>query len=64
MIDNLLCYSAAEVAQLLKLDIKSVYAGLAAGEIPSRRVGKRFLVPKEAFHRWLGQADRATSEAA
>ncbi len=30
------------------------YAGLRRGEIPSRRVGRRILIPRCAFLQWLG----------
>ena len=41
--------SVDEVADLLGLDRKTVYASVSSGEIPSLRVGRRILVPT----RWL-----------
>jgi excisionase family DNA binding protein len=40
----------------------SFYAGINRGEIPALRVGRRLLIPKHAFLRWLqsaGQTARA-----
>ena len=48
--------SASEVADLLALNVKSVYAGAAAGEIPCRRVGRRLLFVREAIDAWLTSA--------
>ncbi|MFN8053597.1 MAG: helix-turn-helix domain-containing protein [Acidimicrobiales bacterium] len=41
--------SVDEVADILGLDRKTVYASVSSGEIPSLRVGRRILVPT----RWL-----------
>ena len=57
-------YQVREVAALLGLDPKSVYAAVQSGELPGRRVGRRVLIPRKAFDRWLAEADRASSEAA
>lgn len=45
--------SADEVAAMLKLDRKSVYAGARAGEIPCRIVGRRFVFVRGAIESWL-----------
>jgi excisionase family DNA binding protein len=47
---------ATEVATLLGLNVKSVYAGAAAGEIPCRRVGRRFLFVRSVITTWLASA--------
>jgi len=54
-------YTAAEVARLVGLDLKSVYEGARRGEIPCRRVGRRYLFPVAAIDAWLSGA-RATIE--
>lgn len=46
---------AREVARMLELDVKSVYAGAAAGEIPCKRVGRRFIFCRETIAAWLGE---------
>jgi excisionase family DNA binding protein len=41
-----------EVAADLGFDRKSVYAGAARGEIPHRRVGRRFVFSRRALDAW------------
>ena len=50
-----------EVSGLLGLDPRTVYAGIARGEIPSTRVGRRIVVPRSWVDRaldpnWAGGA--------
>lgn len=42
-----------EVARMLRLDVKSVYAGARAGEVPCRRVGRRYVFVREVILAWL-----------
>jgi len=39
----------------------SFYNAINRGEIPSVRLGKRILIPRHAFERWLESAGRATA---
>jgi excisionase family DNA binding protein len=48
-----LTYTVGEVARLLGLSRGSAYEAVAAGEIPSIRIGRRLLVPRAALHRML-----------
>ena len=41
----------------------SFYAGLRRGEIPNRRVGRRILIPRHAFLRWLEATDQPAGAA-
>lgn len=34
----------------------SFYAGLNRGDIPALRVGRRFIIPRHAFMKWLENA--------
>jgi excisionase family DNA binding protein len=43
----------AEIAAALHLGINQVYAALNRGEIPSHRVGRRFIVSRRRFFQWL-----------
>jgi excisionase family DNA binding protein len=46
----------AEAHQIVgrdKISRASWYNGLRRNEIPNVRVGKRFLIPRHAFMRWL-----------
>lgn len=55
--------SADDVAAMLKLDRKSVYAGARAGEIPCRIVGRRFVFVRAAIEAWLlGVAQRGNEQ--
>ena len=49
-------YTAAEVARLVGLDLKSVYEGARRGEIPCLRVGRRYLFPVAAIDAWFSGA--------
>jgi excisionase family DNA binding protein len=42
-----------EVAEILGLSKATVYAAAASGEIPTIRVGRRYLVPTAALRRML-----------
>lgn len=44
---------ARELATMLGLNIKSVYAGAAAGDIPARRVGTRWIFVRAVIEEWL-----------
>jgi excisionase family DNA binding protein len=47
--------TADEVAALLHLDRKTVYAAAARGEIPHRRIGRRLVFERGAIVEWLRQ---------
>jgi excisionase family DNA binding protein len=46
-------YTVEEVAALMRIARNSAYEGVRSGEIPSIRVGRRYLIPRERFHTWL-----------
>lgn len=46
-------YTVREVADLLGLSTGTTYALVRSGDIPARRMGGRWIVPKRRFHRWL-----------
>ncbi|SDT70686.1 helix-turn-helix domain-containing protein [Jiangella sp. DSM 45060] len=48
-----LVYSVAEVAELLNLALGGTYALVRSGDIPARKLGGRWVIPKQAFHDWL-----------
>ena len=45
--------TANELAAMLGVDRTTVYDAARRGEIPSVRVGRRFLFPREAIEAWL-----------
>lgn len=54
---------AGQVAELLGVDRKLVYDSAARGELPCRRLGRRFLFSRSAVVAWL-RGDAARSRAA
>ncbi|XTZ16507.1 helix-turn-helix domain-containing protein [Micromonospora echinospora] len=55
--DSRAVYSVPEVARLLSLSLGSTYALLREGEIPARKLGGRWVIPKKRFHAWLDESD-------
>lgn len=45
--------SANEVATMLGLSLTSVYEGARSGEIPCKRVGRKFIFVRETLQNWL-----------
>lgn len=48
-------YLVEEVCQLMGLGINATYRGIHRGEIPSVKVGGRYLIPRAALRRLLEQ---------
>lgn len=44
---ELLTLTAEEVSKLLPLGLNQVYEGIRRGEIPSIKIGRRILVPRQ-----------------
>jgi len=55
MRDDALFMRPAEVARLLGLSTSRVYHLLSTNRIPSSRFGKRRVIPRAAFEKWLAQ---------
>ena len=62
-IEARLTLSIDEVTSVLGLGRTAAYEAARRGDIPSRRLGRRVIVPVTAFLDWLGVA-RADREAA
>lgn len=54
-----LVWNLPELAPLLKVSKATIYNLAAQGVIPTIRLGKRLVVPKAAFERWLAEAGQA-----
>lgn len=50
-------YTVADVAGLLSLSLGGTYALVRAGEIPAKKMGARWVIPKRRFHAWLDDTD-------
>jgi excisionase family DNA binding protein len=55
-------YTIAEVAELLSLSLGSTYSLVRAGEIPAKKMGGRWVVPKRRFHAWLDDLPEASTD--
>jgi excisionase family DNA binding protein len=46
-------YDVAEIAALLNVSLPNAYALTRRVGFPVIRFGRRIIIPREAFHRWL-----------
>jgi excisionase family DNA binding protein len=51
-----LVYSVAELQQMLGVSRSVIYECLRAGIIPCLKLGRRYIIPKVAFHKWLEES--------
>lgn len=51
--------TVAEAAQILAIGRTAAYEAARRGELPTRRLGRRLLVPVPALLKWLGTAQAA-----
>lgn len=49
------CLNSKETAEYLGLCETNILKYLRSGEIPSIRMGRRYLIPKEALDKWLNE---------
>jgi len=50
-------YTVRQVAALLGINLGGAYELIRTGRIPAKRLGKRWIVPRRAFHDWLNAVD-------
>jgi len=55
--------TADEVADILRLDRKTVYDYAGRGVIPCQRIGKRLLFSRAAIELWLNSCSKGSSES-
>jgi excisionase family DNA binding protein len=53
IMETKMIYTAEETAKLLGIGMNKVYELLIAGEIPSKRIGRKYLISKIALENWL-----------
>lgn len=58
-----LVYTVGEVQHMLGVSRSVVYENLHTGKIPCLRLGRRFVIPRVAFHRWLDESTATTGIA-
>ena len=61
---ELLTYTVDDVAAMLGIARGKAYEHVRNGEIPSVRMGRRLLIPRERFHSWLNGETTHTREVA
>ncbi len=59
-LDELAVYTVKEVSTLLRLSLGGTYALIRAGEIPAKKMGARWVIPKKRFHAWLDEGAEPT----
>jgi excisionase family DNA binding protein len=57
-------FTVCEVAKILRLGKMSVYEAVSRGEIPSLRIGRRILIPRNALERMLDNLGSVPKAAA
>jgi excisionase family DNA binding protein len=48
-------YTVRQAASRLGISAGLAYELIRAGEIPAKRLGRRWVVPRELFHTWLNE---------
>jgi excisionase family DNA binding protein len=48
-------YTVRQAAARLGIGAGLAYELIRAGEIPAKRLGRRWVVPRELFHAWLNE---------
>jgi excisionase family DNA binding protein len=46
-------YTVRQVAKLLDMNLGLTYELVRKGEIPAKRLGRRWVIPRQVFHAWL-----------
>jgi excisionase family DNA binding protein len=52
-VENRAVYNVREIAKLLNINVPRAYELAKQKDFPAIRIGKRIVVPKQAFERWL-----------
>lgn len=48
-------YTVRQVATLLGINLGVTYELIRHGEIPAKRLGRRWVIPRRLFHAWLNE---------
>ena len=46
-------YTVTQVARMLSINVGTVYQLLRNGVIPARKLGRRWVISRKRFHKWL-----------
>ena len=58
--ENSLVYEVKDIQRLLGVSRSLAYENLRMKIIPCLRLGRRYVIPKAAFHRWLDESTSTT----
>lgn len=61
--DDRLALSVEEAGRQLGLGRSGAYGAVRRGELPSRRIGRKIIIPRTALEKWLADAPAAAWEA-
>lgn len=61
-IDGVAVYTVAEVARMLSLSTGTTYRLIRKGDIPARKMGAQWVIPKRRFDYWLDHLPEASPE--
>lgn len=61
---ELMTYTVDDVAAMLGIARGKAYEHVRNGDIPSVRMGRRLLIPRERFHAWLNCETARAKEVA
>ena len=61
--EDSLVYKVEDIQRMLNVGRSAIYEGLRMKIIPCLRLGRRYVIPRAAFHRWLDEST-ATNGAA
>lgn len=50
-------YSIVDVAEMLQINRQTAYDWARRGIFPTRRIGRRLLVPKDEFDKWFASPE-------
>lgn len=53
IMENKMVFNAEETAKFLGVGMNKIYELLTSGQIPSRRIGRKYLIPRLALENWL-----------
>lgn len=57
-----ICYDIEDLYNLLPLGKNRIYSLVKSHGFPSIQIGKKFLIPKHAFEKWLEEQISPTSQ--
>jgi excisionase family DNA binding protein len=57
-------YTVREVSRYLRISLGGTYALIRSGEIPAKKLGGRWVIPKQRFAAWLDSCAQEPADTA